>query len=268
MIKPGEIQLKAQKVSVRDSQIEKDYVLSWVLKGIASHIQLAQVFVFKGGTVLKKAWFPDYRFSEDLDFTLLNEKITDDEIFKWFDSIFDYIKEEANIPLEIIKDNKHKDGSINFYIGYVGPLGGQGNNKRLKVDISRGEIMEFKPILKPLFLSYSDISDHKILCYSLEEMLTEKMRSVIQRTQPRDLYDLWYLLEIKGMDIALLQPEFERKAVNKGLNPKEFPIKLQAKYNVYRSQWKGSLNDQINDLPDFEKVIREISKQIRKLKFN
>ena len=142
MIKPGEIQLIARKVSVRDSQIEKDYILSWVLKGIAEHSQLAEIFVFKGGTVLKKAWFPDYRFSEDLDFTLLNENITNDEIFKWCE------------------------------------------------------------------------------------------------------------------------------ATNKGPNPKEFPIKLEAKLNVYRNQWKGSLNDQINDLPDFDRVIREVRKQVRKLKLN
>ena len=35
MIKPGEIQQKARAVGVRDQQIEKDYFLSWILKGIA-----------------------------------------------------------------------------------------------------------------------------------------------------------------------------------------------------------------------------------------
>ena len=35
MIKPGEIQQKARETGVRDQQIEKDYVLSWILKGIA-----------------------------------------------------------------------------------------------------------------------------------------------------------------------------------------------------------------------------------------
>jgi hypothetical protein len=33
MIKPGEIQQKARAAGVRDHQIEKDYVLSWILKG-------------------------------------------------------------------------------------------------------------------------------------------------------------------------------------------------------------------------------------------
>ena len=57
MIKPGEIQQKAREVGVRDQQIEKDYVLSWILKGFAQHDQLSKSIVFKGGTVLKKSVF-------------------------------------------------------------------------------------------------------------------------------------------------------------------------------------------------------------------
>jgi predicted nucleotidyltransferase component of viral defense system len=49
MIKPGEIQHKARTAGVRDQQIEKDYILSWILKGIAQHAILSKVIVFKGG---------------------------------------------------------------------------------------------------------------------------------------------------------------------------------------------------------------------------
>jgi hypothetical protein len=134
MIKPGEIQNKAREVGVRDQQIEKDYILSWILQGIAQHEQLSTAIVFKGGTVLKKVYFEDYRFSEDLDFTLLDNDILNEQIFEWFSEVFEYIQEEANIPLEIIDpDNhrdrhEHEDGGINFYISYVGPLGGIGAN--------------------------------------------------------------------------------------------------------------------------------------------
>ncbi len=99
MIKPSEIQNKARAIVVRDQQIEKDYILSWILQGIAENENLAQALVFKGGTVLKKAYFNDYRFSEDLDFTLLHDEITNDQIFRWFEEIFGYIREEANTPL-------------------------------------------------------------------------------------------------------------------------------------------------------------------------
>jgi predicted nucleotidyltransferase component of viral defense system len=71
MIKPGEIQQKAREAGVRDQQIEKDYVLSWILKGIAQHEKLSKVIVLKGGTVLKKFYFEDYSYSEDLDFYLI-----------------------------------------------------------------------------------------------------------------------------------------------------------------------------------------------------
>ena len=98
MIKPGEIQKIARKVGVRDQQIEKDYVLSWILQGIAQHTELTKAIVFKGGTVLKKVYFKDYRFSEDLDFTLLNNEITNKQIFQLFDEVFEFIREEANLP--------------------------------------------------------------------------------------------------------------------------------------------------------------------------
>jgi predicted nucleotidyltransferase component of viral defense system len=49
--------------------IEKDYILSWVLAGIAANKKLQNELVFKGGTALKKCYFGNYRFSEDLDFT-------------------------------------------------------------------------------------------------------------------------------------------------------------------------------------------------------
>jgi predicted nucleotidyltransferase component of viral defense system len=95
MIKPGEIQQKARVIGVRDQQIEKDYILSWILFGIAKHEQLSKAIVFKGGTVLKKVYFEGYRFSEDLDFTLLNSKTTNELIFDWFKEVFESINEEA-----------------------------------------------------------------------------------------------------------------------------------------------------------------------------
>lgn len=49
--------------------LERDYVLSWILAGISRHERLCETLVFKGGTALKKCYFGDYRFSEDLDFS-------------------------------------------------------------------------------------------------------------------------------------------------------------------------------------------------------
>jgi predicted nucleotidyltransferase component of viral defense system len=267
MIKPREIQQKAREAGVRDQQIEKDYVLSWILRGVAQHEQLSKTIVFKGGTVLKKVYFEDYRFSEDLDFTLVESSITKEQIFEWFREVFEYVKEEANIPLEIIDDNEHEDGGINFYIGYTGPLGGQGSNKKVKIDVSRSEKLEFEPVLLPVFVGYSDIEEHELLCYRLEEVLVEKLRSVMQRMQARDFYDIWYLLEHHKMEIEFYTNEFAGKCANKNLNPADFPKKLAERLPSYRGRWQNSLAGQIQNLPSFERVEREVNRHLRGVKF-
>jgi len=55
---------------IREDVLERDYCLAWFLNALAGS-DLRSVFAFKGGTALKRCYFGDYRFSEDLDFTLL-----------------------------------------------------------------------------------------------------------------------------------------------------------------------------------------------------
>jgi predicted nucleotidyltransferase component of viral defense system len=57
MIKAREIQQKARQDGVRDTQIEKDYILSWILWGFARHNALSQFLIFKGGNRLEKDIF-------------------------------------------------------------------------------------------------------------------------------------------------------------------------------------------------------------------
>ncbi len=266
MIKPGEIQKKARVACVRDQQIEKDYILSWILQGVAMHNDLSTTIVFKGGTVLKKVYFEHYRFSEDLDFTLLNKTISNKQIFDYFNEIFEYIREETNIPLEIADNNEHEDGGINFYISYTGPLGGLGANKKVKVDISRSEKLQLEPVWKNVFLPYSDQRKHKLLCYTLEEILIEKLRSVIQRMQARDFYDIWYLLEVYRLELGFYTNEFVAKCENKNIDPKVFSKKLEQRLPQYKARWQKSMKEQIQNLPEFEKVERETMRRLKKLK--
>lgn len=265
MIKQGEIQKKARTVGVRDQQIEKDYILSWILQGVAMHNELSKAIVFKGGTVLKKVYFEDYRFSEDLEFTLLDNSISNQQIFDYFNEVFEYVREEANIPLEIIDDNEHQDGGINFYISYVGPLGGMGTNKRVKVDISKSEKLQFEPIIRPVFLTYTDQEEHKLLCYTLEEILVEKLRSVMQRMQARDFYDIWYLLETHELELDFYRNEFIAKCESKEVAPKDFFKKLEQRLPQYKARWQKSMKEQIQNLPEFEQVERETMRHLRKL---
>ncbi len=71
MIQHSEIKNLETEWGLCEDVIEKDYVISWLLWGIGSHPKLYDAWIFKGGTCLKKCYFETYRFSEDLDFTVL-----------------------------------------------------------------------------------------------------------------------------------------------------------------------------------------------------
>ena len=179
MIKPSEIQKKANAERVRDTQIEKDYILTWILTGVSQNTLLYNSLAFKGGTLLKKFYFEDYRYSEDLDFTLTDDTVSNEAIQNAFNEVFEFVREEANIPLAMEDFGIHETGNVNFYISYIGPLGGTRANKKVKVDISRTEHLCFDLEDRPLFDSYSDQGDCNIRCYSLKEAMAEKMEDEI-----------------------------------------------------------------------------------------
>jgi predicted nucleotidyltransferase component of viral defense system len=265
MLKGRDIQSIAGKHKVSDSQIEKDYVITWLLWGIAQIEALHLNLVFKGGTVLKKAYFYDYRFSEDLDFTLTNADLSDIQIITALTKAFELIEEESGIQLKQSELDRHQSGSIALYIYFVGPLGGKMESKSVKVDITRGEKLLFKPIEQPIIISYSDLSTEgfSLLCYPLEEIMVEKLVALMGRTQPRDLYDIWYLLEEDSIELDFLKNEFAEKARHKGHNPENLLPTWNRKHKQFQSQWNHYLAHQIADLPEFDKVSRSVSRQLK-----
>ncbi len=269
MIKPGEIDKIAIAKGVRAKQIEKDYVISWVLWGIERNELLNNNLVFKGGTCLKKMHFEDYRYSEDMDFTLRDDSVSDEDILESFKTIFEKIYEESRIKVELIDnsiDNHEASGSLKFKISYSATHGAD----EIKVDVTRGEIIEFDVEHRIVLNNYSDLEDEdetRIHCYSLEEVLIEKMTALMGRTIPRDLYDFDYLIEEEGLELQGVYIEFMRKAENKGHNPKEFINKVMPKMKTFERDWNTSLGKQMtkDDLPDFKNTWRKSSGHFKEL---
>ena len=100
MIDKREILDLAAQTSLNPHVIEKDYVLGWMLAGIYAREELAESWIFKGGTCLKKCFFETYRFSEDLDFTLRNEA--------HLDEVFSQARFQRNRHLDL-RRNRHRN---------------------------------------------------------------------------------------------------------------------------------------------------------------
>ena len=82
MIDKREILDQATATGLNPHVVEKDYVLGWLLWGVANHQATTDAWIFKGGTSLKKCFFETYRFSEDLDFTLSDDEQLDEDFLR------------------------------------------------------------------------------------------------------------------------------------------------------------------------------------------
>jgi hypothetical protein len=74
MILKQEIGEKAVLWSVPPDTVDKDWVLGHFLSAFFQVDNHKERLIFKGGTCLRKCRFPDYRFSEDLDFTSTDQE--------------------------------------------------------------------------------------------------------------------------------------------------------------------------------------------------
>jgi len=182
---------------IPESVLERDYCLSWFLAGM-SETPLTNLFAFKGGTAIKKCYLPDYRFSEDLDFTL-REDVAFNVIQEHLAHVFESVVHASGIKLQISRHDRHShDNCRTFFLGYEGPLPGTAV-KEVKVDITIREQIVFPIALQPVLKAYDEYvdlpDDAKIGVYSVDEIATEKIVALLDpaRNEPRDLYDLWYL---------------------------------------------------------------------------
>ena len=263
MIPPAEIARLAHQLNLGDKTIEKDYVLTWTLLAIANS-PLRHRLAFKGGTAIKKIYEPDYRFSEDLDFTLLDD-ISNQELTAAVEALFRWLRREVNITLAVHRVETHKTGNPALYLNYVGPLRGDLGSRFFKTDFTRDELLLFPLVEAPLQVPYSDCQgrNETLLVYSPEEILVEKLCALLGRTEPRDLYDIHYMLVHRLVDAEAVSLRLGEKMSHKELDPAALGDVLTRKQNTFRSLWEPRLRGQMKDLPHLDAVIRETNRWLR-----
>ena len=255
MIDRREILDIANQTSLTPHVVEKDYVLGWLLAGIYAHEELAENWIFKGGTCLKKCFFETYRFSEDLDFTLRDESQLDEAFLKRvFSEIGAWIYEETGIEIpadrqefEIYRNPRGKL-SCQGKISYKGPVSPTRPLPRIKLDLTADELVVLPPVTVEIFHPYSDMPEEgiEVLAYDYVEAFAEKFRALAERTRPRDLYDVVNLY--RNTDARPEQQQFvqvlREKCVFKGI---ELPrlADLQPHRAAVEAGWVHMLSHQL-----------------------
>jgi predicted nucleotidyltransferase component of viral defense system len=269
------VNIAAQK-ELAKSTIDKDWALGHFLDAIFSIPELRMKLIFKGGTCLKKCYIPDYRFSEDLDFT------SNDKYFrltrKHLNEITIFLKQRVEMPthIESLEELVYKDQLMGFeaVIKFWGsdhtrneePPSPQRWLTKVKIEIILYEIIQFPVAHMDVKHPYSDkLTENakQIPCYSIEEVLSEKIRSLIQGsyTAPRDFYDIWFLSNhFKNIDYTQVVKAFNKKILFKGHIFKGIEQLINPENDKQlNSAWRNSLANQISgDLPEYETVKNEL----------
>lgn len=254
---------------IPENVLERDYCIAWFLVGL-SQSSLRDKIVFKGGTALRRCHFADYRFSEDLDFTLL-QPMTFDELINQLEEIYLVVKKESNISFRFSrKDPVSHQNCYTFYLAYEGPLQSTSQTKEIKVDITIDEKLFFEPEKIAVLKSceeFSDLPDNaKINVYPLHEIASEKTVALLDRarTEPRDLYDLWYLTE--NSNTVLLTDCFaaiELKLLHRGKTLNDVKDQFQKKEARLKTMWDKRLSMQMANLTQFDHVYRAVKRNLR-----
>lgn len=275
MITKNEILTIAKKHNVLPTTIQKDYIIGWLLYSISKD-KFFSKWVFKGGTCLKKCYFETYRFSEDLDFTVPgNKKITVKIINKNLERMITKLEEKSGImfPRKDWKieeyENLRSNISYQIKISYIGPLIGAPNSlPRVKFDITQDEIISSTPEVKSIHHNYSDnkFKNQKILCYSINEILAEKSRALVERKgRARDVYDV---VNIYRVFKNFVDPKKVKRAVLKKFKYKNLPtpsleyIISNIDLEMLKSNWEHQLSHQIPILPPVNSYIEDIKNAI------
>ncbi len=91
---------------IPENILERDYCIAWFLIGL-SRVPLRNKLAFKGGTALRRCHFSKYRFSEDLDFTLLTT-LSFEELQKDLEAVYAVVKQASNITFRFSRSDSTK----------------------------------------------------------------------------------------------------------------------------------------------------------------
>ena len=216
---------------VQDFQVEQDLVISRALLAIFTDPLLGKTLAFRGGTALYKVHLrAPARYSEDIDLV----QITAERAGSMMDSLRDVLDPWLGEP-----QWKQTEGRVTFSYRYMSedapPL-----RLRLKVEINSREHFALYGFTRAPFVVSSRWFEGtcEVGTYTLDELLSTKLRALYQRKKGRDLFDLAIALDTASTDPDRIVGAFSEH-MKRGGHP------------VTRAQFERNLESKLRD-PRFD----------------
>lgn len=182
------------------------------------------------------------RYSEDLDFNGPNDVTTLralwDEIVVGLET-FGVVAEMRNDWIS--------DVGFSFDISFRGPLydGHDRSKGKVRIDVNR-RLEEVETHRELVTSEYDDVRPFIVTVLTLEHLLAEKVRALLVRGKPRDLYDIWLLLR-QGV-----QPDSNLMERKLGLYEMKWELgRLKQALERVRSEWERDLQPLLPQFVDY-----------------
>ncbi len=266
MLPVAKLRSMALENGVTPATIFKDYLMTWLLAGL-SESPLFKMMWFAGGTALKKVYYRNFRFSEDVDLFTPGPCVSD-RMTRAMAEVTDWVYEELGVRLSLEGPRRtHHRHRYEYRLtdDYFYGRGMIPDRHPLMLDIAcfDPEYLE-QPREKALMIEYDDVNKArtsvKLLVPSIIDILIQKMFAVQDRKEPRDLYDIGAIFENENLP-------FDR--VIETYSQRFHPISREGflreiKSPMLEKTWDIRLSHQVAELPPFNKVIESLSALIRK----
>ncbi|MDA2923307.1 nucleotidyl transferase AbiEii/AbiGii toxin family protein [Acidobacteria bacterium AH-259-L09] len=277
MITKDEVEQKGAEFAIHPANVERDYVFGWLLASLYNGSALKDILILKGGNCFRKAYFPNTRFSRDLDFStqsVLSEEFLGAELNK----ICDTIQSSTGVVFEKernrVEQKQRVDRQLKVYDARLYFKDFYGNPDSITISI-RLDITEFDRIYLPvqtryLIHPYSDAPECRteIKCVALEELLATKLKCLLQRRHLADLYDYVYSIFI-NRDIEVNRSELVRTFLRKTIFERGPGIVrgllLDLPLEVFRAVWNKYLVCPKDSLIDFDLALQKFKDSIEEL---
>ncbi len=253
MIAEAEIRRYAAQWGVDPMVVDLDYTLSWFLAALYGTTKSADLLRFKGGTCLRKCYFADYRFSEDLDFTA-TAALAPQALTEWVGRATRWAADHdgpdfsaAPVRLEVVED-EYGSESYQVRVYYRGPLRWGGSPRAIRLDVTRAERLLLPAAARRLIHVYSDVEalgQAEVACYALEEILAEKIRALGGQRRfaiSRDLYDVHQLVQA-GVSVANVAPLLPAKLAARGMDVSTLSVeRMLENHAEFERDWQRRLS--------------------------
>jgi predicted nucleotidyltransferase component of viral defense system len=211
MLTRTQIQRLAQRNHIGMQAQERDYLQHLLLMLFYTR---SQALIFKGGTALRLV-YRGARYSEDLDFSapISGESVAAPAHIAelrglWQAVVADLRDFGAEGELRNVWEG---EVGFSFDVSYQGPLydGRDRSKGKVRVDVSlRGEPSATRREL--VRSEYDDVRPFVVTVLSPEHLLAEKVRALLVRAKPRDLYDIWLMAEQDvPLDVDLIRQKLK-----------------------------------------------------------